>query len=185
MPAVADGVIDTILKVSESMLRDHGLCLRPQVHILAEDMDQPYVGFVTCRLFYRGRDAADALANLGLLPSVLMATRLVVAWEDCDLRTALELPEEHFATGIVILDAGFDGHTLHWHPFDVEVDGTSPHGIPTVIPHWRTSARYANVPLLAPIEALLETWREFRDEDLQETAIALQQAGYELNMVSR
>ncbi|MET9798711.1 hypothetical protein [Nocardiopsis alba] len=186
MPDLIETLSDMVLETSEELLREHGACLTPQVHILAEDMDQPYVGFISCRPFYRGADAATALAGLGRLPSVLMATRLLVAWEDCDLRTALELPGESFATGMVILDAGTEDHTLYWHPFDIEVGGASPHGIPTVIPHWGARARYENVPLLAPISALLDVWRQFhRDDDIQQTAIELQQAGYGLNMVQR
>ena len=185
MADLVETLSHVILESSEALLRDHGACPRPQVHILAEDMDQPYVGFVTCRLFYRGADAASALAGLGLFPSVLMATRLLVVWEDCDLRTALELPGGPFPTGVVILDAGHDQHALNWHPFDIEVGGTSPHGIPTVTPHWGTPSRYEDVQLLAPIEELLTVWREFRHEDIQETAIKLQEAGYEFSMIKR
>ncbi|MEU3612878.1 hypothetical protein ABZ725_11285 [Streptomyces sp. NPDC006872] len=185
MTDLVESLSKVILRASEELLRKTGTYPRPLVHILAEDMDQPYVGFITCRPFYRGADAATALANLGLFPSVLMATRLVVAWEDCDLRTALELPGEPFANGLVILDAGFEGHTLNWHPFDIEVGEVSQHGIPLVIPHWGTPARVEDVQLLAPIAALLETWREFRSDDIQETAIGLQEAGYEFNMIQR
>lgn len=185
MADLVESLSNIILTSSEALLREHGACPRPQVHILAEDMDQPYVGFVTCRLFHRGVDAASALANLGLFPSVLMATRLLVVWEDCDLRTALELPGESFPTGVVVLDAGLDQHTLNWHPFDIEVGGTSPYGIPTVNPHWGAPARYENVQLLAPIAELLQVWREFRNEDIQETAIKLQEAGYEFTMMKR
>ncbi|MEY9487745.1 hypothetical protein RKD26_003539 [Streptomyces calvus] len=185
MPDLVETLIDVVLETSDELLRSHGACPRPQVQILAEDMDQPYVGFVTCRPFYRGEDAASALADLGLFPSVLMATRLLVVWEDCDLRTALQLPGESFDTGVVILDASLETHTLNWYPFDVEVGDAGPHGIPTVVPHWRTPARFENVQLLAPIAELLEIWREFRHEDIQETAIELQRAGYEFSMVQR
>ncbi|MEV1062784.1 hypothetical protein [Streptomyces sp. NPDC050263] len=185
MTDLVESLSKVVLRAGEELLRKTGTYPRPLVHILAEDMDQPYVGFVTCRLFYRGADAASALADLGLFPSVLMATRLVVSWEDRDLRTALELPGEPFANGLVILDAGFEQHTLHWHPFDVEVGEIGPHGTPLVIPHWGTPARIEDVPLLPPIAELLKTWREFRNEDIQETAIRLQEAGYEFNMVKR
>ncbi|MFF9206024.1 hypothetical protein ACF1AE_30275 [Streptomyces sp. NPDC014986] len=185
MPDLVGTLSDVVLGTSDELLRSHGACPRPQVHILAEDMEQPYVGFVTCRPFYRGADAASALAGLGLFPSVLMATRLLVVWEERDLRTALELPGGSFGTGVVILDAGLDGHTLNWHPFDIEVGGAGPHGTSTVVPHWRTPARYENAQLLTPVAALLDVWREFRHEDIQETAIGLQQAGYEFDMVKR
>jgi hypothetical protein len=182
MPSdIVDALSEAILKASEAELRATGLCPRPQVHILAEDMDRPYLGYLVCRDFYRGTDAASAIAALGLLPSVLAATRLLVVWEDRDLRTALELPPGSSTNAIVLLDAHFDRHTLRWHPFDVAVSGTDRHGRPTISLTWRAPARYENVALLEPISALLEVWRELRTDDLQKTAIELQRAGYELN----
>ncbi|MEE1739826.1 hypothetical protein [Streptomyces sp. BE147] len=176
-------LFDSLLDVSDTLLRDHGMCLPPQVHMVAEDMDKPYVGFVSCRPFYRGADAVTAITDLGQFPSVLMATHLLVAWEDCDMRTALELPGDHFATGIALLDADFEQHTLRWHPYDIEWGPAGESGAPTVIPHWGTPAHYENPPLLAPFQALLDTWRELRNDDIQQTAVRLQQAGYELNMI--
>ncbi len=181
MPDIGDALPAVLLQASEAELRATGFCPQPQVHILAEDMEHSYIGYVVCRRFYRGADAASAIAGLGLLPSALMATRLIVVWENRDLRTALELPGEGFPTGIAVLDARLGGHILHWHPFDIEVTGTSSHGIPTIIPHWRPPVRYTDVELLVPIAALLEVWREFRNDDLQRMAIDLQEAGYELN----
>ena len=73
------------------MLREHGLVQPPTVHMLAEDMDQPYVGFITSRPYYRGSDAEQAITTLGLLPSVLPATALVVTWEHLDMCASVQL----------------------------------------------------------------------------------------------
>lgn len=181
MSHIADELPSILVQASEAQLRETGFCPRPQVHILAEDMEKPYVGYVTCRYFYRGADAAEAIADLGLMPSVLAATRLIVLWEDCDLRTALEMRGESFATGLVVMDAQLDRHTLHWYPFSVEVGGESSFGIPTVIPRWGAPARFENAELLAPVTTLLRTWRELRRDDIQQTAIELQKNGYELH----
>ncbi len=75
---------------ADAALREAGGVPPPAVHILAEDLEQPYVGYLTCRPFSRGADAAAAIAELGELPSVLAATRLVVTWEAQDLNVALE-----------------------------------------------------------------------------------------------
>ncbi|MFD0316248.1 hypothetical protein [Streptomyces flavalbus] len=185
MTDLVEALSRAILETGEELMREHGACLRPQVHILAEDMDQPYVGFITCRPFYRGADAATALTGLGLFPSVLMATRLLVAWDDRDLRTGLEMPGEPYDRGLVILDATFEDHTLHWHPYDYEVLGDTDYGTTRIKPLWNPPAHYRDVPLLPPISDLLALWKEFRRDDIQETAIELQRAGYEFDMVSR
>ncbi|MGW4030705.1 hypothetical protein ACWEFL_15520 [Streptomyces sp. NPDC004838] len=184
MKDIAEELPALLLDVSEAVLRETGFYTQPQVHLLAEDLEHAYIAYVVSRSFYRGSDAATAIENLGLLPSVLKATRLIVTWEDSDLRTALEVPGDGFANGMAILDARFDRHTLHWHPFEAEASTPSAHGIPTIIPHWGTPARYEDVELPAPIAGLLRLWREFRDDDVEQTAIQLEEAGYEVNWIS-
>lgn len=34
----------------------------PTMHLLVDGLDPPYLGYVTCRPFYRGNDAARAIA---------------------------------------------------------------------------------------------------------------------------
>lgn len=178
-----------LLDAAAAELRQTGFYPRPQVHMFAEDMANPYIGYIVCRPFYRGDDAVTAIANLGLLPSVMGVTRLLTLWEDRDLRTALEMPgSAEAATGISLLDAQPDGHTLHWHPFDAEPTGVAQHGpyqVQTINPRWRKPAQFKNVQLLRPISNLLGTWREPRQNDIQQTAVGLQDAGYELNWVTR
>jgi hypothetical protein len=188
MPNIVEDLPAILLRASEAELRKAGCYPRPQVHMFAVDLEHPYIGYIVSRPFYRGDDAVTAIANLGLLPSVMAVTRLLVLWEDRDLRTALQLPgSAQAATGMAVLDARFDGHTLQWHPFDVEVTGVTRHGaytINTINPRWRTAIRFENVGLLRPIADLLKIWRELRKDDIQTTAIGLQDAGYELNWVT-
>jgi hypothetical protein len=179
---IADSLIGALLRSSEEALRQIGEIPLPQVHILAEDMKQAYFGYLQCRPFYRGADAASAIATLGYLPAVLAATRLVVLWEDADIRTALELPGEGFARGIVALDARFDGHTLHWHPFDVEVGRPRADGKSAVV-RMRRPEQYEDVELLAPVAELVRIWRESRPgeaDDIRRVVAELQEAGYRL-----
>lgn len=53
------------------------------------------------------------------------------------------------ATGMSLLDARPDGHTLRWHPFEAEPTGVAQHGpyqVQTISPRWRTPARFEDVP---------------------------------------
>ena len=52
---------------TDAQLRANGGVMPPTVYILAEDLDQPYVGYLTCRPFYRGADASRATAKLVLV----------------------------------------------------------------------------------------------------------------------
>jgi hypothetical protein len=145
----------------------------PTVHILAEDLDQPYIGRVGCRPFFRGADAAGAVTGLGELPSVLAATRLVVTWEAQDLTVALGDAADQDATALVVLDATLTGHTMHAHPLRMFLDE---HGRGTA--EWGTAVELPDRPLPEPIAGLLAVWREWRDEDLDATARRAQAAGY-------
>ncbi len=173
-----------LIKAMDARFRVCGQSPPPEVHILAEDMDNSYIGSVECRPFYRGADAVSAIATLGLLPSVLKATRLLVLWEERDLHIALEMPQEHPAIGMVILDARFDGHTLHWHPISASADTANRPEPPGVLVEWGTPARYENVALPEPIEALLQVWREFREDDIRQTVTGLEQAGYGVHWIN-
>jgi len=182
---LVDEIESSVVDAADHLLRTTGFCPPPSVHILAEDIDQPYVGFVSCRPFYRGADAAAAITDLGLLPSVLAATRLVVTWEDCDLRTALQVPGDTFPTAIVPLEADRTDHTLFWHPFDAQPGPRSEVGVPTLQPHWHQSVRYTNPQLLEPVAALLGLWRQVQRDDVERTASDLQRAGYTIRWANR
>jgi hypothetical protein len=173
MPNIADEVVSAIIEESEVCIQETRECPRPQVHILVEDMDEPYLGYIICRRFYRGADAASAIAGLGRLPSALTATRLFVVWEDHDLRTALEMPIERPAQGLCVVDVRLDGHTMLWLPFNVVQRGSE------IVVAWGSPARHDNVALPAPIDHLIETWWQPPD-DLERTVLDLQNAGYRI-----
>ncbi|MFI5590003.1 hypothetical protein ACIA5G_33490 [Amycolatopsis sp. NPDC051758] len=188
MPEIVEKLPAILLEAAAAELRQTGFFPRPQVHMFAEDMASPYIGYIVCRPFYRGEDAATAIAGLGLLPSVMALTRLLVLWEDRDLRTALEMPASaDAAMGLSLLDARPDSHTLRWHPFEAELTGVAHHGnyqVRTINPRWREPSRFEDVPLPQPISDLLGLWRELRRDDIRQTAIGLQKAGYEMHWVS-
>jgi hypothetical protein len=108
-----DRIDESAVAVTDQMVRG-GLGVQPPtVHVLLEGLDPPYVGYLTCRRFLRGRDAHGAVGVMGLLGSMLGASRLVVTYEHADLATALEDPRaDQATTGVVVVDAGRDGHTL-------------------------------------------------------------------------
>ena len=178
MPDIAE-VPPVLIKASKAELYATGAVPRPQVHMFAEDMPYPYIGFVTCRRFYRGHDAVTAIGDLGVLPSVMKMTRLMILWESSDLAAALEQPRAPME--LMLVDARFSQHTLHRHPFQPVPTGRVVDGVPAVQLEWETPQRSEDARLPDPITLLLRTWRELRDEDIQNTAIALQQAGYETN----
>jgi hypothetical protein len=169
------------LRLDQAALAYLSAVPRPQVHMFAEDMENPYIGFVTCRMFYRGHDAITAISNLGVLPSVMKMTRLMVLWENCDLATALDQEQGPFPMGLMLVDAGFGQHTLHRHPFEPVPTGQVADGVPAITLKWEAPQRSEDAPLPDPITRLLRTWRELREDDMQKTAIALKRGGYEIS----
>ena len=170
---------------TDQMLREHGLVQPPTVHMLAEDMDQPYVGFITSRPYYRGSDAEQAITTLGLLPSVLPATALVVTWEHLDMCASVQLTTRD-QPSLAVLDTPLAGdrpgyapeHTLTWHRFDMHPGPANRDGAPTVRPTWHPPTTVANPPLPLPICCLLNWWRKSEQRDLKQTLLQLEQAGY-------
>lgn len=175
----------------EAMLREAGMYPSPSVHLIDERAGTRYLGYVACRPFYRGEDAARAVVALGVLAGVAGATRLVVAWENDDMCTALELPEPDggFALGFVIVDAGRGGHVVRWHPF-CAVAGPPTSFSPdlgSVIPEWGREVRRPNGRLLAPFAELLATWRAQPASPAEVAAYveAMESAGYRLRWTVR
>lgn len=180
MPNIA-GMPRALVDASKAELYATGAVPRPQVHMFAEDMENPYIGFVTCRMFYRGRDAVTAIGDLGVLPSVMAMTRLMILWENSDLSTALEQEQGPFPMGLMVVDARFGDHTLHRYPFEPMPTGRVVDGVGTVKLQWETPQLSEDAPLPEPIARLLQIWRELREDDMQKTAITLQQAGYKIS----
>ena len=126
-----------------------------------------------------------------MLPGVLGATRLVVAWENDDMCTAFELPEPEggFLTGFVVVDATRGGHVVRWHPYMPVAGGPTsfdPDWV-SVVPEWGRESKRANGPLPAPMADLLATWRAqpARPGEGPACAQAMESAGYRLRMTAR
>ncbi|WP_300008267.1 hypothetical protein [Pseudonocardia sp.] len=164
--AVESGSLDL---VNAALLRG-GAVPPPAVHLLHKHLRQPYVGSVAARPFRRGADAAAAVTALGLLPSVVLATRVVVVWEYSDLCAALDLPGGPFPLGLVVLDADLVDHVVRWHPFQLRGD--------PVRPKWGPVVRHPGAQLPAPVAELLALWRELRRQDIAETRAELEGAGF-------
>lgn len=112
-----DRIEQLAVQVTDQMLAEGCGVQPPTVHVLIDGLDPASVGSLTCRRFYRGRDAHRAVAVMGLLGSMLGASRLVVTYEHADLATALQDPRAAEApTGVVVLEADRDAHAVRWHP---------------------------------------------------------------------
>ena len=165
-------VVDTIVEATrlgtETALRMGGALMAPQVHLLVDRVDLPYLGYLSCRPFYRGGDVVDAMALMCVAGSLEGASRLLVVWEHQDLCVALERSgAEAEPNGQVVVEAVLDrGHSLWWHPFRMHLGAELP----------------------TPVAALLALWREPRAWTPAARADAwshLEERGYRMRWVSR
>jgi hypothetical protein len=173
---------------TDATLRVTGFVQPPTVHVFSTELDPPYIGYVVCRPFYRGADAAAAMVALGALPAALRASRVLVCWEQSDLYTALELPDPHDTTGLVTIDADERGHVVALHPARLELGPVNPDGLPTAVPHWGPVTHESGGWVPGPIAGLLASWRASRvhsDVEVVSVCAALEQAGYQVRWVSR
>ncbi len=185
-----DQLDDTAVHVVDQMLREVGMVQPPTLHFLREGLDPPYLGYLTCRPFCRGEDAAQAVRAMGLVGSMLGASRLVVTWENADLCAALELPgADEVQTGVVVVDADRTGHVLRWHPAVFGDAQLSASGGWTARAHWGRAVTYPrDVELPAPVADLLWAWRAERVWSETEFLAALsgmEQGGYSMRWVTR
>ena len=178
-----DGLVDTLAASSarlvETTLTEQGFVLPPTVYLMSKYARPPLLGTVTTRPFYRGADAAEAVARLGVLPAAAGALRLLVVWENADLCAALDRPgwrDGRYPRGVIAVDAHRDerlGHTVRWQPFSVTaVDpvtrpghtGLTAEGWPVALV-WGTPQQYRNGRLPGEVAELLAVWRRPRPED--------------------
>jgi hypothetical protein len=184
----AEQLVDQIAAAScaalDELLRRTGAVYPPTVHILAEDLDQPWVGYLTCRRFRQGGDAAAALGELGELPSVLMATRLVVTWEAQDLNVALGAPMDPDDSALMVLDAVLgEVPVCRRYPFDARRPEQGPAA--AIVARWRRPAEIRDPGLPGPVRRLLAVWRQWREADLDETVARLEAAGHRMHWAAR
>ena len=175
---LVDGIEEAARGALDDLLRETGGVHPPTVHILAEDMEQPYVGWLTCRPFYRGADAAAAIAELGELPSVLAATRLVVTWEAQGLNVALDMPPDPENSALVVLDATLTDQAINWYPLQLRPGGRGERAV--VVAEWGVPVQLRGAPLPGPIAELVAVWRAWRDADLEATVLRLERAGHRM-----
>ncbi len=196
MNTALNGLVDAVesgsVELAEEMLSSVGQVRPPTVHMLSKHLPQPYMGSVVTRPFRPGADAASAVAALGLLPSVVPATRLVVVWEYSDLCAAMDLPgwrDGRYPLGLVVLDADLAEHVVRWHPFWMRTDALAgqsaqlPAGA-RVWPEWGAVVRHPRAELPGPVAELLAVWRALPGGDVAQTRGQLEAAGFVVNWVS-
>lgn len=177
--ALADAAVDA----AGVLLRQTGELQPPMLHLLAEDLQQPYL---SCRPFRHGADAEFAISLLGWLPSTLAATRTMLAWDENDLSEAFGLPIPDPSTDkVVILDARLTGHTLRCRPYRTRPGPLTPDGRRTMIPTWGTPQHYPNGSLPPAVSALLDNWREPRGGNVHQTITSLETLGYRMHWAAR
>lgn len=185
-----DRIDDIVVDMTHQALRTNGSVPPPTVHFLLDGLDPPYVGYLTCRPMYRGEDAAQAVRAMGLVGSLLGAARLVVAFENADLCTALELPGAGEAVpGMAVIDADRDGHEMRWRPVQFQPGQPNAVGGATVLPEWGPALRYPrDFPLPAAVAELLAGWRAPRvwsEVEFLEAFAGMEVGGYAMRWVTR
>ena len=137
-----------------------GFCMAPQVHLFYEPEDE-YVGYVSCREYYRGQDAVAAIGHLGVIAAAMCATRLLVVWEESDLRTSIYGPPPHsYPNGLAMLEVSLTEHQMTWYPFTSTIDYRQlSNPTPAFDIHWARPSVQENVELLPGIRDLIGLWR--------------------------
>src|SRR3954471_10617006 len=150
---ITDPIIDAPQLGPGVPLRAGGALMAPQVHLLAEHVAEPYLGYVSCRPFYRGNDVVRAMAMMGVAGSLTGASRLLVVGEHQDLCLALEQAgAESAPNGQVVVDAQRGGrHVLRWHPFRLHMDAAGPMGLPTAAAEWGEPALHPDAQPPKPV----------------------------------
>lgn len=182
---VAAKVGEVAVATADRLLREAGTVPPPTVHMFMDDLDQPYVGYISTRPFYQGADAARAIARLGELPAAMYANRLLLVWENADLRTALRAVGEAFDPALVTVEATFTSHTLTWHPYTIKVGRKGIFGFATVKPTWGRPVTHQDCALPAPIRDVLTRWRALGGDEIETTITALAKEGFNVRLVSR
>jgi hypothetical protein len=163
-----------------------GLAQAPKVWMFIDDWDPPVAATISTRPYTRGADAAAAIAELGLMPASIWATRLLVMWDEWDLRTSL-YGEGEYPRGLVAVQATFEGNLLHWYPYTLTVD--VPPGAEEVQPievlrgiriRWGQPAAHVDAALPGPIEQIVQRWRRLDGPDPTIVIPQLEAAGYDL-----
>lgn len=190
-----DQLDDMAVETTDAMLRATGGVQAPTVRALVDGLQPAFVGQLGCRPFYRGSDAHEAVAVMGLFGSMLDASRLLISYEHADMALAWQdRGAEDAPTGVVVVDAARDprrdldgGHTIRWHPVRYAMS-TDSLGRPSILPTWGPPARYPGGQLPTAIAQLLAIWREPRpwaDEEFLRVLAGWEQASYTTRWIER
>jgi hypothetical protein len=177
--AVVDRLESSAVEAQEHLMRVFGVCLPPTVHMVHEELDPQYLGSIRARPFRAGQDAESAVSDLGLLPSMLGVSHLVVVWDNVDLSLALMQPGR--VSGLVVLVADRTSHTLRWHPFDAH-PSQDEQGRAVAVPEWAPVQHYPGARLPEPVMYLLELWRRYHRGDVALLIEQLSAAGFRMSM---
>jgi hypothetical protein len=187
-----DVVIECITRAvidASSELLPYRLPPRPQIHLFDEAQSQPYLGYVVCRYYERGQDAIAAVTSLGRIAAAMCASRLMVIWEESDLRTSFMTAGAGDHHGLAFVEATLLSHAVHWHPFYYSLDAaTVGQGIPM---KWGPHGVHHQAPLHDPISALLNSWRlpaKFPKQGPDSVAATLAiayETGYEFHLTTQ
>jgi hypothetical protein len=190
-----DQLDDMAVATTDAMLRAAGSVQAPTVRVLVDGLAPAFVGQLGCRPFYRGADAHEAVAVMGLFGSMLDASRLLISYEHADMALGWQDPgAEDAPTGVVVVDAARDprrdpdgGHTIRWHPVRYTMC-TDSQGRPAVLPTWGPPARHPGGHLPTAVSQLLAVWREPRpwaDAEFLRVLAGWEQTGYTTRWIER
>ena len=156
---VIDAVERACLAAADKVMRAGGFVPQPQVHMLIDRWQQPYVGYVLTRPYRQGLDAIKAITRMADAPAAVRATRVVLAWEHADLRTSLHGPGD-YPNGMAIVVASLGGqHSLSWHPVLLQAGPPGESELPSVRPDWGIPVTVDGATLPPVMAAVLNTWR--------------------------
>jgi hypothetical protein len=135
-----------------------GFCMAPQVHLFYEPEDE-YIGYVSCRPYYRGSDAQAAIERLGIIAAATCATRMLAVWEESDLRTSLYGPADNHPNGVATLEVSLTRHEMTWWPFRVNDHGQPPGIDANFEIQWGARTAQPDVALMPAVQSLIRAWR--------------------------
>lgn len=183
-------LVDTMKRIALEAAVDTfgtGYCMAPQVHMFYEPEDE-YVGYVSCRPYYRGQDAQTAIEHLGVIAAAMCATRLLVVWEESDLRTSLYGPANEHPNGVALLEVSLTDHELSWRPFRyLNGYGQAPGMNANFDISWGEPSVQSNVTLMPVVRNLMQAWRlQFIGKHgpawTEDTLNAASAAGYDIRV---
>lgn len=175
---VVQGIEQAVCDGLDQLLRATGAVQPPTVHMFVTDPHPAYLGLVTCRAFYPGDDAADAVAKLGHLPAAVEATRLLVTFEAQDLNVALDMPVDPDGSALVVVDATMTETVLRWYPLHLS---RARHGHPALVPRWGVPEALREPTLPEPLIRALIIWRRARGGYVPGQVAELERGGYRIS----